>query len=217
MGAVPNLLLLQIDRELLDLPEQKARERRACIGVPGRSVKRLLKVNEPVGDGGWTTFRRSQRRSAPHLHRVASLQPRQRIGDLRHARCRSPWPCSAAIRAAGSRRSETSAACSENCAVDGMPGRPRTSDAEPLNWAAAGATVRRVSPIRSSLTSGRRDRPLVTGGKRPRRRVLRSERAGGDAAAFGQRGHRDERLPEIASAVRTRDRGWSRIDGRFAR
>ena len=27
--------------------------------VPGRSVNRLLKVNDPVGDGGWMTLRRS--------------------------------------------------------------------------------------------------------------------------------------------------------------
>ena len=37
------------------------------LAVPGRSVNRLLNVNEPVGDGGCTTFSRSQRRSAPIL------------------------------------------------------------------------------------------------------------------------------------------------------
>ena len=35
--------------------------------TPGRSVNRLLNVNEPVGDGGWTTFRRDHRKSAPTL------------------------------------------------------------------------------------------------------------------------------------------------------
>ena len=69
MRAVANLLLLQIDRELLHLAEQKAGERRARVGARARrrSVNRLLKVNEPVGDGGCTTFSRSQRRSAPIL------------------------------------------------------------------------------------------------------------------------------------------------------
>ena len=33
--------------------------------TPGRSVNRLLNVKLPVGDGGWMTFSRSQRRSAP--------------------------------------------------------------------------------------------------------------------------------------------------------
>ena len=66
--AVPDLVLLQVDRELLHLAEQEAGERRAGVGdVPGRSVNRLLKVNDPVGDGGCTTLSRSHRRSAPIL------------------------------------------------------------------------------------------------------------------------------------------------------
>ena len=67
MRAVADAVVLQIDRELLDLTEKKAREGVPVFAVPGRSVKRLLKVNAPVGDGGWMTLRRSQRRSAPAL------------------------------------------------------------------------------------------------------------------------------------------------------
>ena len=37
------------------------------FGVPGRSLNRLLKVKDPVGDGGCSTLRRSHRRSAPTL------------------------------------------------------------------------------------------------------------------------------------------------------
>jgi hypothetical protein len=35
------------------------------LAVPGRSVNRLLKVNAPVGEGGCSTFSRSQRQSKP--------------------------------------------------------------------------------------------------------------------------------------------------------
>ena len=53
LRAVSNLLLLQIDREVLHLAEQEARERRArCSATPGRSLQSVLNVNEPVGEGG---------------------------------------------------------------------------------------------------------------------------------------------------------------------
>ena len=67
LRTIPDLVFLQVDRELLHLSEQKAGERRARVAVPGRSVNRLLNVNEPVGEGGWTTLSRAQRRSAPIL------------------------------------------------------------------------------------------------------------------------------------------------------
>jgi len=37
------------------------------LATPGRSVNRLLNVNDPVGDGGWITFSRSHRQSSPSL------------------------------------------------------------------------------------------------------------------------------------------------------
>ena len=58
-------VVLQIDRELLDLAEEKAGE-----GVPvaapwhGRQ-NRLLNVNAPVGDGGWRTLSRAHRSPRP--------------------------------------------------------------------------------------------------------------------------------------------------------
>ena len=39
----------------------------AVVALVGRLVNRFVNVNWPVGDGGWITFSRSQRRSAPSL------------------------------------------------------------------------------------------------------------------------------------------------------
>ena len=39
----------------------------AVVASIGRFVKRLLNVNDPVGEGGCRTFRRSHRQSAPIL------------------------------------------------------------------------------------------------------------------------------------------------------
>ena len=49
-------------------PSRKLANGVPVLAMPGRSVNRLLKVNEPVGDGGCMTFSRSQRRSAPSLN-----------------------------------------------------------------------------------------------------------------------------------------------------
>ena len=37
------------------------------LATPGRSVNRVLNVNDPVGDDGWITFSRSHRKSSPIL------------------------------------------------------------------------------------------------------------------------------------------------------
>jgi hypothetical protein len=68
VGALLNLRLLQIDGKELDLAEQETRrQRRAVLATPGRSLPIALNVKEPVGDGGWTTFSRSHRKSSPAL------------------------------------------------------------------------------------------------------------------------------------------------------
>ena len=100
------------------------------LAAPGRSVNRLLKVNDPVGDGGWMTFSRSQRRSAPDLERVPALQPGERVGDLRHA--------GAEVGRGVRRRSELLVAADqerrqrvrETARSTGMPGMPSAADAE---------------------------------------------------------------------------------------
>ena len=48
-------------------PSRKLASGVPVFGVPGRSLPIALKVNDPVGDGGWTTFRRSHRQSSPIL------------------------------------------------------------------------------------------------------------------------------------------------------
>ena len=46
-------------------PSRKLASGVPVLATPGRSLKRLLKVNVPVGEGGCKTFSRSHRRSAP--------------------------------------------------------------------------------------------------------------------------------------------------------
>ncbi len=77
MGPVANLLLLQVDRELLNLAQEKARERRAGIGGAG-------KVGEQVAERerARRRWRLDHVEALPaqvrsHLQRMSSLQPRQ--------------------------------------------------------------------------------------------------------------------------------------------
>ena len=46
-------------------PRRKLASGKPVSGTPGWSVNRLLNVNTPVGAGGCTTFRRSNRASTP--------------------------------------------------------------------------------------------------------------------------------------------------------
>src|SRR5437879_13327756 len=48
-------------------PSRKLASDVPVLATPGRSLNRLLNVNDPVGDGGWTTFSRSHRQSNPIL------------------------------------------------------------------------------------------------------------------------------------------------------
>ena len=89
-----------------------------------------------------------------------------------------------------------------NLAVEGMPGMfERGSRRRRRAAAAVRPTVRRVSPMRSSFSSVGRERVLVVRREGPRRRVLRSQRPGGDAAAIGQRRHRHEPAAEVGEAA----------------
>src|SRR6186713_3583255 len=46
-------------------PSRKLASGAPVFVVPGRSLPSWLNVNDPVGDGGWTTFNRSHRQSKP--------------------------------------------------------------------------------------------------------------------------------------------------------
>ena len=52
---------------LLAKPSRKLASDVPVLAVAGRSVNRLLNVNDPVGDGGWMTLSRTHRMSAPSL------------------------------------------------------------------------------------------------------------------------------------------------------
>ena len=50
--------------------------------TPGKSLPTVLKTNVPVGHGGWIDVEPLPAPVESHLHRVAALQPGERIGDL---------------------------------------------------------------------------------------------------------------------------------------
>src|SRR6266850_1026282 len=49
-------------------PSRKLASGVPVLGTPGRSLPIALNVNDPVGDGGWMTFKRSHRQSRPILN-----------------------------------------------------------------------------------------------------------------------------------------------------
>ncbi len=84
-----------------------------------------------------------------------------------------------------------------NCAFDGMPGRPRLDDGGPSRSAALRPTARLRVADAQLVEQPVRERALIARRERPGGRVLRPERADRhDAAAIGQRRHRDEVLVE---------------------
>ena len=181
-------ILLQVDRELLHLPEQEAGQRR-----PG--VRRCPRqVGEQVAEGERPGRRRrlhdvqtlpSQIR--PELERVASLQPGERIGNLRHARAEVGRRVRRRSELLIAARSGTSAACSGNSPSRGCRADPALADGV-LASSAADAADRAPRVADAQLVQQSiRERPLVAGRERPGRRVLRSERAGRHAAALRQR------------------------------
>ena len=98
VGAVPNLRLLQIDREPLDLTQEKAGQRRACV-AGGCRIRR--QIGEQVAECELARRRRGLHDVQPlpaqigsHFERMSSLHPGERIGNLGHAGARSPTPCS---------------------------------------------------------------------------------------------------------------------------
>src|SRR4029453_6907467 len=46
-------------------PSRKLANALPVFGTPGKSLPMVLKTNEPVGHGGWTTLSRSHRQSSP--------------------------------------------------------------------------------------------------------------------------------------------------------
>src|SRR3954462_13719106 len=116
-------------------PSRKLASGIPVLATPGRSVNRLLNVNDPVGDGGWITFSRSHRRSAPNLN---ECRPVSHVNES--AICVTLVLKSDAVFAG-----EPSCWWPEmrmvgnvfgNCAFDGMPGSPRTDEGGPSRVAA---------------------------------------------------------------------------------
>ena len=137
----------------------------------------------------------------PHLDRVAPLHPGQRVGDFRHAR--------AEVRRGIRRRSELLVAADEERRQRIRKLRRRGNARECSarrrpTWPAArrsAPTVRLRLPDAQLVQDAAGKRVLVVRGERPRRRVLRTQRAGGHAAALGERRHRDEAVAEIREAA----------------
>ena len=84
-----------------------------------------------------------------------------------------------------------------NRADDGMPGRPERRRSRPTRAGRGRArhATARVADAKL-VEEGRREVALVARRERPRRRLLRAERARRHAAAVRQRGHRNEAFRE---------------------
>ena len=166
-------VLLQVDRELLDLPEKKAGERRPGVGGAGQ-------IGEQVAEGERAGRRRRLDDVEPlptqigaHLDRVAALQPRQRVGNLRHARAevgrgvrRRP---ELLITGDQKRRQRV-----RKRAVAGIPGRLSAADAErrQLRGRRRDRAPRVADAQLVQQAVGKR--ALVARRERPRRGVLRA-------------------------------------------
>ena len=193
--------VLQVDREVLDLPQEEARERRPGAGHAGQ-----IAADGVEGEGTCRRRRLDDVQSLPapvepHLQRVAAFHPGERVGDLGHARaevgCRVGWRPELLVAADQERGHRV-----RKLGRGGNTGNPeRGSGRRPER---RGITPNRASRVAKPefVEHVRREGPLVVRRKRPRVRVLRPERARRDAAAVGKRRHRGEAVPEVRQATK---------------
>ena len=122
------------------------------FAAPGKSLPIALNRNDPVGDGGWMTFRRSQRQSSPVLNvcrpanqvseSASSVTPVLKFDAVFGGDPSCWYP---AMRNVGS--------VTAKFALAGMPGMPSAAAAGPGSCTALLRTARLVSPIRSSFSA----------------------------------------------------------------
>ena len=182
------------------MPEQEARDRRSCIRDAGK-IREEAAESERAGWRWWLDdVQTLPAEVGTEFHRVPALQPRQRIGNLRHA--------GAEVGGCVRRRTELLVAGNQKARKRIRKTGRRWNAGNVKNLRRRAAQLGREpgdGPSRIAdpklVDEGGRDRPLVTGCKRPRRRVLRSERAGGDAASFRQRCYRNERFAKARQAT----------------
>src|SRR3989442_14560121 len=132
-------------------PSRKLASGVPVLATPGRSLPSALNVNDPVGDGGWITFSRSQRQSSPIfivwrplIHVSVSATSETLVLKLVALFGGDPSCWYPLMRNVGS--------VLENRAVAGIPGMLGSAPVALEITAAVRATVRRVSPIRSSFS-----------------------------------------------------------------
>ena len=188
--AVPDLLLLQVDREQLHLPQQKAGERRARVRGSRQIAEQVGERERPRRRGRLHDVQPLPPQVAAHLESVPALQPGERVGNLRHAgseiRGRADRRAQLRVAGDGERRQRVRKLGVGRNAGQPQDGRCRAAQlcGVPVNGAPGVAESKLVEHVA-------RERALIAGGKRRRRGVLRPEGPGGRAAAVRQRRHRD--------------------------
>src|ERR1700730_13729495 len=122
-------------------PSRKLASGVPVLATPGTSLPIALNVNDPVGDGGWMTFSRSQRKSSPifnvcrpfsHVNESAASDTLGLKFDAVLGGEPSRWEP----------RTRNVGSVLGNLAVEGMPGMLRTPPADAASWAAVRPTVR---------------------------------------------------------------------------
>src|SRR4051812_10351382 len=132
-------------------PSRKLASGVPVLATPGRSLPTALNVNEPVGDGGWMTFKRSHLQSSPAL---IVWRPRTHVSE-------SAASVTLVLKSDAVLGADPSCwyppiknvgSVLGNFAVDGMPGMLSAAPALVASCAADRPTVRRVSPMRTSFS-----------------------------------------------------------------
>src|SRR5262245_571912 len=132
-------------------PSRKLANAFPVFATPGRSLPTVVKINEPVGHGGWMTFNRSQRQSRPAF---TVWRPFSHVSES--ATSVTPVLKSEAVLVgdptcwypAGAKVGKVLA----KWASDGMPGMWRALPAGDASDTALRRTDRRVSPMRTSFS-----------------------------------------------------------------
>src|SRR5260221_1480136 len=85
MSPVPDLRLLQVDRELLHLAQKKTGQRGSRVGDSGKIREEIAEHERPCRRRRLHNVETLPPEVRAHLERMPSCQPCQGIGNLRHA------------------------------------------------------------------------------------------------------------------------------------
>jgi hypothetical protein len=193
LRAIADLVLLQVNRELLFLPEQKAGERRACIRR-AREIRQQIAEREHAGRrGGLQYVEALPSQIGARFDGVPPLQPRQCIREFCHAGAevarRISWRSELLIAGDEKRRERVLKVRGRGDSIETQAGRS-------VAWESNGGARDGSSGVADPqlVQHVARQGALVVGGEGPGRRVLRTQRARCQPAPIRQGRHRDERF-----------------------